>query len=417
MGDCVDREMAMSRADSDIETQAARQAHYIRWTQLVGIPDPCGSQPGYERILAIYAKYLMLGINYLNKTGVRSKTVKGYMESINTLFELRGMKPPADFSEPSNVVNILVSNLRKEEDVAKQRNPLDNTIFSKLLEKATKSKSRDSADAVLFNTVALGRITGHRLSEYAQTKQTKIERHRYPSGREVVKAFTANDFNFFDSSNRRITELTEAGLANIASVKVTWRIQKNRQNGQSLSIAADTANPAICPVRNAAALVIRARRLGQPPDLPVAFYTNKKGEKLYLTGTKIAELFRKAVKSCRPETTKEELSRYSAHSVRVWACVLLDEAGKSAEFIKKRLRWMGDSFRLYLRDTQIIRGQHCDALHSASQEVMTLIEMMTANGAVELPLAHENTTEGIESDVPTVVSEDTEMGDYQDEMD
>jgi hypothetical protein len=43
--------------------------------------------------------------------------------------------------------------------------------------------------------------------------------------------------------------------------------------------------------------------------------------------------------------------------------------------------------------------------------------MMTANDSVKLPLPHENTTEGIELDIPTVVSEDTEMGDYQDEMD
>lgn len=359
----------------------------------------------------------MLGINYLNKSGVRSKTVKGYMESINTLFELRGFKSPANFSEPSNVVNILVSNLKKEEEVAKQRNPLDNATFAKLLDKATKAVSKDSVDVVLFNTVALGRITGHRLAEYAQTKQTKVERHRYPSGREVVKAFTANDFIFFDLSGHRITELTEAGLDGIASVKVTWRIQKNRQNGQSLSIAADTANPAICPVRNAAALVMRSRRLSQPPDLPVAFYTNKKGEKLYLTGAKIAELFRKAVKSCRPDTPKDDLLRYSAHSVRVWACVLLDEAGKSAEFIKKRLRWMGDSFRMYLRDTQIIRGQHRDALHSASQEVTALFELMTAHDSLELPPPLDSATGETEMDIPTVVSEDTEMGEYQDEMD
>ncbi len=194
---------------------------------------------------------------------------------------------------------------------------MDNAIFAKLLEKATKAASKDLADVILFNTVALGHITGHRLSEYAQTKHSKVERHRYPSGREVIKAFTANDFIFFDSSGYRITELTEAAIEGIASVKVTWHIQKNRQNGQSLSIAADTANPAICPARNAAALVMRSRRLGQPPDLPVAFYINKNGEKIYLTGAKIAELFQKAVKSCQPDTPKEELSRYSAHSVRV----------------------------------------------------------------------------------------------------
>ncbi len=53
--------------------------------------------------------------------------------------------------------------------------------------------------------------------------------------------------------------------------------------------------------------------------------------------------------------------------------VLLDEARKSPEYIKKRLRWLVDSFRMYLRDTALIQHQHVDALLAASQEVMNLI--------------------------------------------
>jgi hypothetical protein len=50
-----------------------------------------------------------------------------------------------------------------------------------------------------------------------------------------------------------------------------------------------------------------------------------------------------------------ELKRYSAHSLRVWACALLDEAGKLPDYIKKRLCWLGDTFRMYLKDTAIIQ--------------------------------------------------------------
>jgi hypothetical protein len=69
----------------------------------------------------------------------------------------------------------------------------------------------------------------------------------------------------------------------------------------------------------------------------------------------------------------DNLKKYSAHSFCVWACVLLDEVGKSPEYIKKRLCWLGDSFRIYLRDTTIIHSQHLDALQASSQEVMDLI--------------------------------------------
>jgi hypothetical protein len=88
--------------------------------------------------------------------------------------------------------------------------------------------------------------------------------------------------------------------------------------------------------------------------MPVAVYKTKKGKAIYLTGNKIAKLLRKAIKEVRPDTTPYELKWYSAHSLRVWACILLNKAGKLLDYIKKRLRWLDDSFRMYLRDTAII---------------------------------------------------------------
>jgi hypothetical protein len=49
------------------------------------------------------------------------------------------------------------------------------------------------------------------------------------------------------------------------------------------------------------------------------------------------------------------------------------------DYIKKRLRWLGDSFRMYLRDTAIIQHQNVDALLVASQEVMDLIPFLLAD--------------------------------------
>ncbi len=100
---------------------------------------------------------------------------------------------------------------------------------------------------------------------------------------------------------------------------------------------------------------------------------------MYLTGKRIAILFREAVKAIHPKTSEAELSRYLAHSMRVWACVLLNEAGMTPEFIMARLRWMGNSFRMYLRDTGIIQDKHRDILQEASQEIVDLIAGSSAN--------------------------------------
>jgi hypothetical protein len=138
--------------------------------------------------------------------------------------------------------------------------------------------------------------------------------------------------------------------------------------------------------------------------MPVTVYKTKKGKVIYLTGNKIAELLWKAIKEVQPDTTLDKLKQYSTHSLRVWACVLLDKAGKLPDYIKKRLRWLGDSFRMYPRkDTAIIQHQHVNALLAALQEVMDLIAALPMD-----VITLSNMMEGMD---------DPDMHKYADEMD
>jgi len=179
--------------------RAARQAHYIEWCRLHDIDDPCGPEPGFERVVAIYIKCVILGVNYHNRQCVRSKTAQGYTDAVNSLFKARHFPLPAVFSTAGNMSAILVENLYKEEKIANQRCPLDNKIFAQLHSAAKKSRTSDSIDQVLFNIVALGRYIGPRISEFAQKKQSSVDHHTYPSGTKVVKAFATEDFTFFDA--------------------------------------------------------------------------------------------------------------------------------------------------------------------------------------------------------------------------
>jgi hypothetical protein len=82
---------------------------------------------------------------------------------------------------------------------------------------------------------------------------------------------------------------------------------------------------------------------------------------------------------------------------------LLDEAGKLPDYIKKRLRWLGNFFRMYLRDTAIIQHQHNDALLAASHEVTELITALPKD-----IIALSNMTQG---------ADDPDMREYADKMD
>ena len=150
--------------------------------------------------------------------------------------------------------------------------------------------------------------------------------------------------------------------------------------------------------------MLQARRCGQTDNRPVACYKIK-NKLVYLTGKRVAVLFREAVKTIYPNMSKVDIARYLAHSLRVWACILLDELGMSPQFIMSRLRWMGKSFLMYLRDTNVIQDKHLDILRAASQEVIDLL------GA---------DTEALLSEIATGLSNvelDNEMGECKDNMD
>jgi hypothetical protein len=165
------------------------------------------------------------------------------------------------------------------------------------------------------------------VSKYAQTTDRLVDYHVYPSGKQVIKAFTANNFQFFDKNSQVITELSDASIEVINRVRITWRIQKNCQNNQMVTLSSDKTNTTIFPILAALPLVLRARRLLQPDLMLVACYL-KKDALAYISGSRIAVLLQAVARAVPLNISKEEEQQYSTHSLQVWACVLLDEAGK-----------------------------------------------------------------------------------------
>jgi hypothetical protein len=151
----------------------------------------------------------------------------------------------------------------------------------------------------------------------------------------VIKAFIPSDWSFYNKKGRLITKHSlEDTHVTPKKLKVTFRIQKNCINGQPITLAADDKNHHICPVRAAYRIYLHAKRLGQSDDQPMGVFINHQGIVRYLTANKIAEVFRSVAKTCHPDLTRDENMCFSSHSIRVWAVVLLDEAGMNPDFIK-----------------------------------------------------------------------------------
>ncbi len=60
----------------------------------------------------------------------------------------------------------------------------------------------DLEQRTLFDVTTIRRYVGPRMSKCAQTTDKAVDYHVYPSGRKVIKAFTANDFQFFDVNDQ-----------------------------------------------------------------------------------------------------------------------------------------------------------------------------------------------------------------------
>jgi hypothetical protein len=181
-----------------------------------------------------------------------SATVCGYGEAINTLFHLRHFDIPADLSDHTNMCFKIIHTREREEDIAKQRSPITREMFAALLELAKKSPV-NSIEAVVADWFILIRITGLHCAEYAQKTQSTFNEHEYPSGKRVIKDFILADWKFYNSRGALTCNHTlNSDLQELPKkLKVTFRIQKNRKNGQSITLVGNDNHPDICPVQGA----------------------------------------------------------------------------------------------------------------------------------------------------------------------
>ena len=154
-----------------------------------------------------------------------------------------------------NQYSILSSELRRhykiilaqerEDNIARQRSSISGEMFTALLDQA-KESTANSLKTVVTYWFTLIRIKGLCCAEYAQNNQSAFDEHKYPSGKRVVKAFIPSDWKFHYSKGPVINHGKSKGFS--TKLKITFRIQKNRQNGQSITLVADNDHVNICPV-------------------------------------------------------------------------------------------------------------------------------------------------------------------------
>ena len=138
-------------------------------------------------------------------------------------------------------------------------------------------------------------------------------------------------------------------------VRITWHKQKNGNNGRHVTFG-KAVDAQLCPVLGAIRIDTRALHLNHRD---VLLGVSDQGP---ISDKQVEKQLRAAATSVYGYTKEEAHQKFTSHSIRVGACVLLHEARRTVTFIKDRLRWKSESFMKYLRDTARLAKQHAVSL-------------------------------------------------------
>ena len=298
----------------------------------------------------------------IERKSVRAKTLKAYLKAAAD-FMVEAGHPDPRFSESSLAHNtekylprlkIILDEQRRWETMEDKKDPVTPEMILWLRHQAA-SAGFTSVIAATTDWAALGLSAGFRISEYGQTSKRVFKEYmqlRDGSTQKLPRAFVLQDFEFADDKFR---PLHPDQRHRAAYLTITWRKQKNADNGKQITFHR-ARDPRLCPVRAGANIYTRAITLHHSDGI---LGVSEAGP---ITDKQIEKTLQSAARSVYGYSKKEAKQRFTSHSIRVGACVLLHEVGKTAAFIKERLRWKSDSFMEYLRNTARLAHQHAAAL-------------------------------------------------------
>ena len=346
-----------------------RQLHFIKWCIKVKITEPTLALLGSTQrnfIMACYATSLTSNETIFCKT-IKSSTISIYLTDAAKLSILNKLPDPTKngFNQTSHYIQNILREHRRWESIPNRREPLTYPMVQQAALEAKKDLSpcQHTLNHALYDWLVLGMVTGFRRSEWCQDRTYSARTGDITRNIDgSSSAFILSDFTFEHTGGVRMNNHTSSHILSAQVLKIKWRFQKNGDNGQILSYTLNSINPNFCPVR--AALRIRARAIiaRVPPDYPISIFIQQNGLSGFIDNIHVSDALKDLASKVYNITNSADLARFTSHSIRVGACVVLHEANKSPDFIKFRIRWKSDSYLMYLRNTPKLANQHNSAI-------------------------------------------------------
>jgi hypothetical protein len=342
---------------------------------LVGVPRRRGTLQ-----LAIYAMHLGTGCTIICRQ-IKVCTIKKYILDVShflQLFDVHSFDFCYDNSGESKfspVLQKVYDELERWENVPNRREPFTLEMLEDYRAEVIREKyHEDSLHAAMLDWFEIGLFAGLRKSEFAQDAGCYNTDYPKMNFRHETQAFCLGDVYFQSSTRRRYTAvqaLTAPPSEVMVKCWIVFRTQKNGSNGEQRLFSKNRKVGGKCFVKAMMRVLRRFVRLMGANDFttPLAIYSPGPGvTPRLITSTEIESIMRKVASrlyNLDPVKDQKDLQRWSTHSLRVGACVILHVMGFSEAQIKWLLRWRSNAFMVYLRNLVPLAEKQCAAFDEA----------------------------------------------------
>jgi len=314
--------------------------------------------------LALYAVHLATG-NAISCRAIKASTMEKCLLAVATFCSRSNPRDPRKMVQTQKAlappIQGVLDEVKRWENIPDRREPFTVEMLRymiELLQSQPHIHGQDSELAAMVDWASAGLYDGFRLSEWAQPNGHQYLNNPQMNFRGEVQAFCVNDIEFLSDDKIRIPteEILELDSKSpiVGRDFLRYRTQKNGQNGETRQHTRNYCLAAPCHVTSTMNIVKRHHRLvGTNPNVPLCVYRYTDGSVRFITASIIEATFRNAasnVYKLDPIKDCAHLRKWSAHSLRVGACVILHGMGFTDSQIQFLLRWRSNAFFTYLRN-------------------------------------------------------------------
>jgi hypothetical protein len=331
--------------------------------------------------LGMYAQYLGTG-STLYCRQIKVDTIKKYIRDVARFLALFGTHErdlrkdnPTDV-KLSKVLTSVFDELQRWEKVPNRREPFTVAMLTFWEQHVSTTNAHpDSLATALRDWFECGLFAGTRRSEWAQDSCHSATHSPEKNAFDEPKAFCLRDIRIRTHAGARYTGacILQVPCSDIYQCWITFRTQKNGENGEEKTFTHNKTPGGREFVRPMYSIVRRFVALRGPHDnvTPLAIYVSPTlfGDVVkFITAPDVERIMREiasTVYHLDPVIDKIALQRWSCHSLRVGACVILHSLGFTELQIKFLLRWRSNAFMTYLRNLAVLAEKQTQAFDAA----------------------------------------------------